>query len=482
MLEYSLGFRKVRRLIWLVLTIFVLSGYSLQNAAGSVYYPLSLQPYTTVTTPPVILQVGTAGTSTIYTNNTSALVNVAAPVQTYDFVDNNTSDVDSSADKGTHSNFTAQQYGPDSIYDTLTEENIGAEETNPKYAVTASTSEITGAPDGSYATVYKGGTCEVIDYEGGTGTIQQVYFNITYYTVSDLPSGQIAWAYQLDAGGWNTIGTLAVGGTAESPLTATYNATSLRAVWTWDNLNTTDIRFQNNVAAKPQNAYVDAIYVTVVTSSPNFELDLEVQWTNADYDETNEYLCIYAGVMDAEDLKVDVWNTTSSNWGNLFSDLNASSWNNVSISSYLTSSTLTIRFKAGTETGDTTQNSWDIDATLLHVWTDQSYDYVLEVNNTVADAWNIRLKKYDQTYIERLKNCTIYFHNGGGNSRQIYILNGAYDQQAGDWYNLAASSSDYIAITLSATSTRTSYVYVYLEILIPGKSTYSQYVITFEIT
>src|SRR3989304_10403427 len=38
---------------------------------------------------------------------------------------NQLSNVDSSSDKGTHSNFTAQQYGPDSIYDTLTESNTG---------------------------------------------------------------------------------------------------------------------------------------------------------------------------------------------------------------------------------------------------------------------------------------------------------------------------------------------------------------------
>ncbi|UCD40189.1 MAG: hypothetical protein JSV87_01175, partial [Candidatus Bathyarchaeota archaeon] len=42
-----------------------------------------------------------------------------------DYVDNDTSNVDSIADKGTHSNFTAQQYGPDLINDTLTEENTG---------------------------------------------------------------------------------------------------------------------------------------------------------------------------------------------------------------------------------------------------------------------------------------------------------------------------------------------------------------------
>ena len=179
-------------------------------------------------------------------------------------------------------------------------------------------------------------------------------------------------------------------------------------------------------------------------------------------------------------MKVYAWYNNM--WNSLFNDLNPNGWNNVSVTSYLVSSTFTIRFLGGTETSDTTQDSWDIDAALLHVWADQSYDYVLEVNNTVAVAWNIRLKAYDETSIDRLQNCTIYFHNGGGTSRQIYILNGAYDQQVGDWYGLAAYSSDYIVVTVSATSTGTSFVYVYLEILVPGTSTYTQYVITFEIT
>jgi len=489
MVRYSLGSKRIRRLIWLVLTIFVLWGYSLQNVTGSVQYSLLLQPNTTVTTPPVILQNGTAGTSTIYTNNTSAKVNVAAPVSTYDFVDNNTSDVDSSADKGTHSNFTAQQYGPDSIYDTLTEEDIDGEEslavycnsygsvsggvTNPTY--------IYGSPDLQYAECGKNEDIYSNGYDTGSETITQVYFNVTYYG-TPTGAGVIAWRYQLDDSGFVDIKTLATGGSAESPLTDTYNATSLRASWSWADINNTDIQIEANGGAAPYTIYVDAIYMTVVIQITNYELDLEVQWTTADYDETNEYLCIYAGVMDAEDLKVDVRNTTANCWDNLFTNLTANSWNNISVSDYLTSVTFTIRFKGGTETGDANQDSWNIDTTLLHVWTDQSYDYVLEVNNTVAQAWNIRLKAYDQTNIERLQNCTIYFHNGSGISRQIYIHNGAYDQQVGDWYGLAASSSDYIAITLSATSTGTSYVYVYLEILIPDTSTYSQYVITFEIT
>ena len=101
------------------------------------------------------------------------------------------------------------------------------------------------------------------------------------------------------------------------------------------------------------------------TGETNYELDLEVQWTNAYYNGTNEELCIYGGTMGSEDIQVDVWN--GSTWKNLFTDL-SSGWNNVSVSSYLDSSTFTIRFKGSNETSDIIQDNWKIDATLLHVW------------------------------------------------------------------------------------------------------------------
>ncbi|PIX25472.1 MAG: hypothetical protein COZ69_03075 [Deltaproteobacteria bacterium CG_4_8_14_3_um_filter_45_9] len=87
------------------------------------YYSLGKESLTTTSSPPVELQEGTAenSTSTIYANGTSAKVSLGTDV--IDYVDNNISDADNSTDKGTHSDFTAQQYGPDSINDTLTEEN-----------------------------------------------------------------------------------------------------------------------------------------------------------------------------------------------------------------------------------------------------------------------------------------------------------------------------------------------------------------------
>jgi len=101
-------------------------------------------------------------------------------------------------------------------------------------------------------------------------------------------------------------------------------------------------------------------------NASNYELDLEVQWTSVAYDEANEWLSIYGGTMGSEDILVDVWNGTA--WVNVFTDL-SSEWNSIDISSYLVSSTLTIRFRGGTETSDAAQDSWEIDATFLHVWT-----------------------------------------------------------------------------------------------------------------
>ena len=113
-----------------------------------------------------------------------------------------------------------------------------------------------------------------------------------------------------------------------------------------------------------------------------------------------------------------------------------------------------------------------------------SYDYVLKIVNQVSDSWKIRLKAYSQSNIARLNNCTIYFHDStDGTSGQIYIISGAYSQQTGPWYDLPSSPAErYIALFLTANNSEVSYVNVYLEILIPDKTTYAQYVLTFEFT
>jgi len=213
----------------------------------------------------------------------------------------------------------------------------------------------------------------------------------------------------------------------------------------------------------------------------NYELDLEVQWTNVDYDKPSEELCVYGGTIGAENITVDAWN--GSDWENVFTYMN-SGWNNVSVTSYLTSSNFTIRFKGSSETGDTTQNTWNIDAVLLHVGPELSgeadFNYVLKLVEVEGSDWKVRLKAYDNSSLSRLDNCSIYIYDGF-NSTQIIILNGAYNQQTGPWYDLNASDTEYIWMHVETSSAGTSTVYVYLEIRVPNKTVYARYVILFEI-
>jgi hypothetical protein len=101
------------------------------------------------------------------------------------------------------------------------------------------------------------------------------------------------------------------------------------------------------------------------TLSVNYNLTLEEQWNNVNY--TSAQLCIKTGSLAAEALAVDVWNGNA--WINVLTSLNANSWNNVTVSSYLQLSTFTIRFRSINNVyPDTVQDTWQIDAALLAVW------------------------------------------------------------------------------------------------------------------
>ena len=103
----------------------------------------------------------------------------------------------------------------------------------------------------------------------------------------------------------------------------------------------------------------------------NYMMEIEVQFTGANYTQDNEELCIYTGTQDAESLTIEVWDGS---WKQVASFLSASSWNNISVATYLISSTLTVRFKGGTDTGDASESTWQIDSVLLHTWNGTNYE------------------------------------------------------------------------------------------------------------
>ena len=98
--------------------------------------------------------------------------------------------------------------------------------------------------------------------------------------------------------------------------------------------------------------------------SPDYKLDLEVQWTSVKYLLANKMLCIYAGSLGSESIIVDAWN--GNNWITIFNPLQPFKWNNASIS--VTGSRFIIRYRDGSPTSDLTQNVWNIDAALIHLW------------------------------------------------------------------------------------------------------------------
>ncbi len=162
-----------------------------------------------------------------------------------------------------------------------------------------------------------------------------------------------------------------------------YNVTRTSAGWTefdvtarfdtWAEIDSAKIYLNGDTTpAGNYRLFADCAMLRINYTTINYDLDLEVQWTNATYDMPHEELCIFGGTMASENLEVEVWNGSA--WQNLFSGL-SSGWNNVSVTDYLVSPVFTIRFQGGTKTGDALQDSWQIDSTLLHTWAEEGVHY-----------------------------------------------------------------------------------------------------------
>ncbi|MGD9382005.1 MAG: hypothetical protein PVI03_06125, partial [Candidatus Thorarchaeota archaeon] len=90
---------------------------------------------------------------------------------TEDYVDSNLSDIDSSPDIGTHSSFTSQQDGPDSIYDTLTESNGDPPPSNSEDDIDSATSDVDSTAD--------------VGIEGTFSNAQGSILDSSYFTIQE---------------------------------------------------------------------------------------------------------------------------------------------------------------------------------------------------------------------------------------------------------------------------------------------------------
>jgi hypothetical protein len=282
----------------------------------------------------------------------SASNSSVTPTQHY--VDNNSSDVDSSPNIGTQSNFTAMQSGPDGVMDTLTEGvTIAAV---PEKWISPFQYEGSGWTNPSNA------------YDNNTGTTASISISSrswsSYLTLdtSAISCHKIRYYINFDS----HVSEVQID-VYKGTWTSVYDGSGTTNAWTNVTFTETSVtkmrfRFYNQWSSGSQSAYVYEAQFLQTGTSQNCQLDIEAQWTNVNVTQPNQWLCIYGGTMASEDIRVDVRN--GSTWINLFTDL-VSGWNNISVSQFVKSPTFTIRFKDGTQTADPVQNSWQIDAALL---------------------------------------------------------------------------------------------------------------------
>ncbi len=357
-----------------------------------------------------------------------------------DAVDNDTSDVDSSADKGSHSNFAAQQAGPDSVFDALTEENTsgfsnstllddGFEDIDWDVNwddISSDWREDNYPVHGGYASAWASSwddgyfTCDDLDASGATAIYVDFWFRKSGTESTDFT------LYYYDGSGYDLIDELDDNGADNTWIHYTHKIIDSKYF-------VSNFRIRFDATLYYEDVWVDDVVITKeVQSSDNYELDLEVQWTDLPHSLPNEELSIYGGSMGDEDILVDVW--TGSDWETVFTDLSPG-WNNVSITDWLTSSTFTIRFRDGTEVGDASQDTWEIDVALIHVWNVQgdSYELDLEVQFTNVD--------YDETYEE----LCIYGGVMGSEDIMVDVWTGS------EWVNLFADlNSGWNNVTVSS--------------------------------
>ncbi|MHA3964216.1 MAG: hypothetical protein AM325_011850, partial [Candidatus Thorarchaeota archaeon SMTZ1-45] len=292
-----------------------------------------------------------------------------------DYVDQ-LSNMHTPTDKGTHSSFVNLQ-SFDAAMDTLTELDVGDPTINEYLYVDGfsgthqwgltGTSPYLDAVDGSsyISTNTDGFIDEWYTFTDTTGNSGAFSVNASVYFISTDGNDDYYW--EID---WTDDGVADASGTVANPGSAAWSDLGvISGLDTPAEVNAARLSIQYSAQGGAGIMSVDAARLGVyhLGTGNDFELDLEVGWTAADFDELNEYLCIYAGTQDSEALMVDVWNGAS--WANVIADLVANQWNNVSVSSYLTSSSFEIRFIDANQANEGTLDTWNVDAVLLHTWT-----------------------------------------------------------------------------------------------------------------
>lgn len=535
--------RRVFHSMFLSAILFCLSGILILNASTSIYSSPCLQPYATITTPPVTLSSGTAGSEVIYANNTSAKVTVSAPTSQgwlpnfqyrKKIALNNTAISENLLNfavpiifNSSNSDFWnhVQTNGNDTRFmdaDNTTElyyEFDKFNHTSDDMIAWVKVPQIDGSSTTDYIWIYYGNS--TVNFDSYSSSSSNVW-DSNYVAVWHLKEDPTGSAPQFkDSKGSNA-------GTANNMVAGDQQACKIDGGL---NFNGANAKVPTNAGAsvKGLTQYTISAWVnTGVLNSANHEIYEESIGTSATsrvkfgISSSNRFQlagrALDAGalttwVSPTTTLSINTWNYVVGVFDSV-SDIHHFMINSTDATSTVTASTISNTSPYDTPTigarpGASEFWSGKIDEVRISKiarstnWNkacyqyevnqskftygteeDRAFDPVLNVVNQVANAWNISIRAYSNSNIVRLSNAIISLHNATTSSDQVIISSGSIIQSQGAFFSLPSGAGSTVYVSMSnllANATGSSYLYVYLKILMPSTTTYSLYVIAFEI-
>lgn len=286
------------------------------------------------------------------------------------------SNIDSTADIGTHSSFAAQQAAADSTYDTLTEADTDTGTSQLGDTSGSGTSYRTTAANEmrlfSIQAANTGQVDSIVFYGRGNASAQNCKGIVTDSSGNLLTNG-VGDAVSVSTTAGNKTLTF-----TNKPLVtagATYwfgvvTAGAVRIYYdsTTGGTNKQDTTNSYTTPTSPTDAGNTTetwrvMYANI--TELNYQLQLEEQFTDIPAGDHGLQITTGAFSSPAETLYVQVWDAGGSTWTTLGS-LTASTTNPLgNITSYISSGNLYIRFLSGTETDDNIQSTWQIDSVFL---------------------------------------------------------------------------------------------------------------------
>jgi len=526
------------QVVCIVITLFLIIGLFGSDVFAATHDSLLNQPSTTIAAPPVLLQAGTAGASTIYANSTSAKVTISAPTTQgwlANFQYRKKITFNNSAISENLANFPlpiifsssngdfwghVQTNGNDTRFvdaDNTTELYYEFEKFNhtsddmiawvkvPQIDASSTTDYIwiyygnstvnfdsysssSSVWDGNYAAVW-----HLKETSGGSGTIKDSTSNANSGTDAGSPTfgqtGQIGNAISFNGNGQEIqtpnsaslqiTGNITVEAWAKSAVSSQYGGiagkmkygTGTYAGYDIQKFNT-DNKFRLQTANGGTTSETTAVSDSAYTDT-NWHYIVGVRRG------TTNYLYVDGVQQIATGTRAIVDSGLVGSIGRQYSDYNGRWWNGAIDEVRISRSDRSANWLKACYQFEVNRSKFTYGSEEA-----RAFDPVLNVVNQVTGAWNVSMKVYSNSNIARLSNAILSLHDAVTSSDQVIISSGSLTQDQGALFNLPAGAGSTVYISLSnllANATGSSYVNVYLRILIPNTTTYSLYVITFEI-